>query len=205
MPLGRYTVEGMTDDAVLVDDEGGTLYAHALPAIDLLLLHHAIGLAGFAIHVRHQLDGQTVLVTKGGMADTGIPADPQNHGIPRGEFIRQFTEFHGLHGAARGIVLGVEIEYQVAVADIVGKTHHAHVGGGQLEIGRPVIHLQHRLSSRLLLSALDGRFIYRDRSSRATLFPIHGFGIIYRFQAWPSGMILLGFHHWYRATALSAS
>lgn len=99
-----HAVQGMADDALLVDDEGRADDAHLLYAIDFLGLPDAIAAAYFAFCIGQQPHRQSVLVAKLGVRDAIIAADAQHRAVMAKVVFFVVAELDRLLGAPWRIV-----------------------------------------------------------------------------------------------------
>ncbi len=151
MALGFDVVDRLANDAGLVDDEGGTEYAHTLLAVLFLLPPDIVGGTDLTVGIRQQRNRETVFIAKRGMAHAVVTADPDDLSVEGGKIIHQVRQLHRLDGTAGGIVLGIEVEHQIVAAEKSFRIHSMHVGIRQLERRGLVTRLQHVVSSLIVI------------------------------------------------------
>ena len=101
------------DHALAVDQEGRALDAHVFPAIHALLDPDAVILRHLAGLVRAEGEVELVLLLELVVAFHAVARDADHGRVDLAELRQAVAEAAGLRGAARGIVLGIEIEHNV--------------------------------------------------------------------------------------------
>ena len=113
-----FTIDGLAIN--VVGEPGGAVIIQGTIVVDDLDAPDGIVLRGLqldppagqlALDIRQQDHVQPVLVAKLGMADAGILADPDHGRTQCLELGHEFGELQALHGASRGVVLGIEIDH----------------------------------------------------------------------------------------------
>lgn len=159
-------VQGMTDDALFVDDESGAHRAPAHDAVHFLVLQHAIGLAGRVFLVGQQAHADAVFVAKFTMFDAVVARHPEHRGAQLGEVVFQFGKLDRLGGAARRVVAHVKKQHEVFPPKL-GRLDDIHVRVGVGKTRRAISCLQHaKLYPIFFGSILTGR----TRSHRYNYF-----------------------------------
>src|SRR5882762_2549341 len=116
MPLGIHRRVVLRDAAFRVDDEG--LAARDFHQAERAA-QHAVGLGGFLGAVRQQGEGQAMLLRKLLVRSDIIDADAEDHGAQFIERENVVAEFAGLRGAARRVVLRIEIQHHPLAAVVL--------------------------------------------------------------------------------------
>src|ERR1017187_1482555 len=109
--LGLDLVVDFLDRAVQADDEGGALDAHHLLAVHVLLFIDAVGFGGGPVLVRQQGERQIVLLFEFRLRRWLVRRDPNDRRALLAERLDFVAELAGLHGAARGIGPGIEVQH----------------------------------------------------------------------------------------------
>ena len=141
MVLGVHLGENLLDAAFGVDDERRAQHTHVLAAVHRLFGPHAVGFAHRVVGVGEQREIQVVLVAETAVRLLAVGAyadDPESHPCQFGLAVAQAF---GFERTARGVVLGVEIEYR-ALSSQIGKRQRLTVLGRGLEIGGHLPRLQ---------------------------------------------------------------
>src|SRR5262245_29338298 len=139
--------------AGLVDQEGRPVDAHVLAAIEALLDPGAVLLADLAILVGHQREVQPVFLLELVVPVDAVLADADHLRLDLAEVGQLVAEAAGLGGAARRVVLGIEVEHHRLAAQLRQLELLAAVGRRR-EIGRLLAFLDTHPS--LLLSSVRG-------------------------------------------------
>src|SRR6185369_40246 len=136
-----------------VDQEGRALDAHGLLAVHVLLAPGAIGFGDLVIGVGEEGEVEGVLVAELAVTRHVVGGDAEDHGVLGPYLGAAVAEGAGLLGAARGVVLGVEVENDRLAAER-GEPELLAVVGLQREIGRgralfdPIESFRHAVSPR---------------------------------------------------------
>src|SRR4051812_16399027 len=101
------------DHALAVDQVGGALDAHVLPAVHALLDPDTVILGALAALVGAELKVEVVLPLELVMAGDRIARDAEHHRIDLLELRLLVAKATGLRSAAAGVVLRIEIEHHV--------------------------------------------------------------------------------------------
>jgi 50S ribosomal protein L16 3-hydroxylase len=136
MAVCLHAIHDMAQFAMLVDHERGTFDRHLLLPVHFLLIHHAVAFADPRIGIGKQQYRQAVLVAERCMAQAVIAAYPDHDRVELAELILERAEFIGFKGASGGVVLGVEIQYDILPALHRGKVDCLHIAIRQLEVRR---------------------------------------------------------------------
>jgi hypothetical protein len=138
-----------------VDQEGRPLDPHVFLAVHALLGPDAVGLAHVRPFVRGEDHAEPVLRDELVVALHAVLRDAHDHGARRLEGGGMFGEGLRLGGAARGVVLGVEVENH-RLRPERRQRHIAAAVAGQGEIGGGLSHVRHGENLRVI--ALHGGF-----------------------------------------------
>src|SRR5690606_9651773 len=111
-------------------------------AVILLLLPHAVRLGDPVIRVREQPEVQAVLLAELPVRLDGVRAHAQHDRAARVQVLHAVAELARLDGAAGGVVLGIEVEHDLAATQ-VGQADGRAVVRLELEVGGDVVRLQH--------------------------------------------------------------
>ncbi len=130
------------DRAVLVDHERAADDAHRRLAVVLLLAPGAVGLGHRVILVGEQPEAERVLVAELRVRRGRVGRDAEDGGPDRVEVGLRVAQRARLDRAARGVVLGVEVEDDARALE-VGEAHGAAVVGRQFEVGSGVTGREH--------------------------------------------------------------
>lgn len=120
--LDFLTAEDALDAVVGVDDEGRTLGAHVLAPVHTLLDPRAEELVELDIGIGDQAEGQGVPRAEALVALGGVTADTDDLIARFAQLGIAVAQTTGLSGAARGIVLGIEVEDDL-LAWVLGEAH----------------------------------------------------------------------------------
>jgi hypothetical protein len=118
---------------LLVDQERAALDAADLSPVEQLVFHHAEQLADRLLGVRQQLEGEFQLGLEGFMRPQRVARDAVDLDADPLEIAVESPEVGPLLGAARGVVLRIEVERQLFAAP-VGESEGAAAGRGKPEI-----------------------------------------------------------------------
>src|SRR5216683_1329648 len=125
-----HLVPDLGHGAGLVDQEGGALDAHVLAAVEALLDPGAVLRADLAVLVRHQREGEPVLLLELVVLLHAVLGDADHRSLDLGEVGQGIAKAAGLGGAARRVVLGIEVEHHRLAAQVRQFQLLAAVGGG---------------------------------------------------------------------------
>ena len=146
MVLGVHLVENLFDASFGVDYERRAQDAHVFASVHRLLGPHAVSLADRMVGVRQQREVQFVFVAEIPVRLFAVGAYADDAESHPGQFGLAVAQAFGLQRAARGVVLGIEIEYRALSAEVGERQRFAVLGRG-LEIGGhlPCLQLCHRV------------------------------------------------------------
>ena len=117
MILGAHLLA--SDDALdlvlRIDDEGRALGPHVLTAVHALLDPSTEELVELDIGVGDEAEGQVILRAEVHMTLGGVTADPDDLVASGSQFAVAVTQAAGLSGAARSVILGVEVKDDLLV------------------------------------------------------------------------------------------
>src|SRR5580704_2853406 len=125
-----HLVPDLGDGAGLVDQEGGALDAHVLAAVEALLHPGAVLRADLAVFVRHQREGEAVFLLELVVLLHAVLGDADHLCLDLGKVGQGVAKAAGLGGAARRVVLGIEVEHDRLAAQVRQFQLLAAVGGG---------------------------------------------------------------------------
>src|SRR5690606_28517926 len=111
-------------DARGAEQEGRALDSPHLLAVHVLEPDHAEEVAEGLVGIRDQLEGQAQLRLEALVGAQAVARHAEDAGARGGELVVAVAEVHGLGGAARGVVLRIEVEDQVAAGE-VAEAHRA--------------------------------------------------------------------------------
>ena len=149
MPGHLYLAPGGANDTVAIDDEGGAFDAHIFPPVHAFLYPDTIVLAERAVLVRDELHAKIVLGDKLVVIAhriLGRADDADTCGLERTDMLGKGDR---LLGAARSVVLRIEVEHQCLTLEI-GQRDVLAAGCRQGKFRRLVAHrnlVTHRISS----------------------------------------------------------
>jgi hypothetical protein len=106
-------------DALLVDEESGAINPHVFAPVHALLDPGAVSLAHFALEIGGERERQAVFRFELVVAGDAIAGDTDDGDAGLGELGHSVSEGAGLDGAARGHVLGIEVEDHFLAAQIL--------------------------------------------------------------------------------------
>src|SRR5262245_9578239 len=118
VPGHLHLVPDVGHGAGLVDQEGGALDAHVLAAVETLLDPGAVLLADLAVFVGYQRKVELVLLLELVVAIDAVLGDADHLRLDLGEVGQRIAEATGLCGAARRVVLWVEVEHHRLAAQL---------------------------------------------------------------------------------------
>src|SRR5580700_195525 len=127
-------VPGAAYHAVLVDQKGAAVDAHVFAAVHALLDPHAIALAHLAVLVGGENERQAVLFLELVVRGDRIARHPDHRRAGLAVIGEGIAKAAGFRGAARGVVLRVEIQHHRLAAQL-GQADAAVAVGGHGEIG----------------------------------------------------------------------
>ena len=110
--------EDLFDDALFVDDEGGTDGAHGLFAIHGLLTPGAHGLEQGVVDISYQGEGQFVLFLELNVRGGRVFTNANDLIASLLQLLMMVAQTTGLSRAATGIVLGIEVKNQFPALEI---------------------------------------------------------------------------------------
>src|SRR6266851_444248 len=125
-----HLVPDLGHGAGLVDQEGGALDAHVLATIEALLDPGAVLRADLAVLVGHQREGEAVFLLELVVLLHAVLGDADHRSLHLGEVGQGIAKAAGLGGAARRVVLGIEVEHDRFAAQVRQFQFLAAVGGG---------------------------------------------------------------------------
>ena len=108
--FGLDLLEGLYDDAVLVDEVRGAHDAKGLLAVHVLFVPDVICFDGFELRVRKKCEGKLVLLFELLVGRNGVLADTDDDGTFFPEGGHQIAKGTGLGRAARRVVSRVEVQ-----------------------------------------------------------------------------------------------
>src|SRR4051812_26835217 len=100
------------DGAVTVQHEGAALDAAHLPAVHVLHLDDAEKAAGLLFLVREEFERKAHLGLEVLVGFQAVARDAVDLGVGLAEFLVKVAEARAFGGAARGVVLGIEVQHQ---------------------------------------------------------------------------------------------
>src|SRR5690606_19182011 len=130
------------DAAVRVDQEDAALDAHVAAAVEDLLADHAEGDAECLVAVAGELERELVPGAEVGVALHRVARDAQHLGAGLAQLRVQRGKVLAFAGAARGVVLRVEVQHQPAAA-VVAEGSTAAVAQRQRKVGNGIAGAQH--------------------------------------------------------------
>lgn len=129
-----YLGHGVLNDAVLINQIGGSHNPHADLAVELFLLPDIVGLDGSQLRVGQKQEGQLMLCGKLLVGSDAVLADADDGDALLDKFFISLGKGARLTGAAGGVILGVKIDYNLASGKI-GQGDRGSLGIGESEIG----------------------------------------------------------------------
>lgn len=133
VPARIHAIFGVSYDTFPIDDESRPGHAETQLSVDFALAPDAIAPADLAFEVRQQPDRQAMLVAEICVGETFVPAHAEHGTVAASEFLIQIAEFDGLGGAARRVVLGVEVQHHQVPAQSVEQVEQFQIGIRQFE------------------------------------------------------------------------
>src|SRR5688572_30093375 len=109
-----YLAPFTAQDAILVEQKCAALHTHEFPAVHALLTDHVEEPADLAIDIREQLERELVFRLELVMRRERVRRHPDNVRVRLAELRVQVAKFNAFAGAARRVVLGIEVHDQLA-------------------------------------------------------------------------------------------
>jgi len=141
MVIGQHAADDGVDASLGVDHKGGTVH-QSQQAADGVAAHHPVGLGHFPLGIRQQPERQAVPGAEAAVRSHGVGAHPEDHGAGGFELRVMVAEAAGLGGAARRVVLGVEVEDHGPAPEL-RQGHRVALVVHRREVGRHVSGLEH--------------------------------------------------------------
>src|SRR5581483_7459298 len=131
--LGRNLAPFLPQHALGVEQEGAAVDAHVLAAVHALFDPGAEGLAQLAVLVGQQGVGEAELGAEVVVRLHAVLGHADDVGAGLGELLVQRGEFLPFEGAARGVVLGIEVHHQFLALVVLGQVDVPAAAGGQCD------------------------------------------------------------------------
>ncbi len=138
MPRHLHAAPFLTQYAILVDQERAAIHAHVFLAVELFQLDHVEQLTDGFVLVADQLKGEFLFALEVLVGFEAVARHAEHFGIGGLERSVLITKALPLGRAARGAVLGVEVDHYL-LAFQAGEADGLPAGGGGLEIGNRLV------------------------------------------------------------------
>ncbi len=125
--------EDLHHDAAAVDDKGRTDHPHDFLPVHHLLPESPVLGQGLPLRIGEEDEGQGMLFQEFGVRGRRIGADAYDADSPFRELADGVAELARFHGAARGVIPGIEIEHETASGKILkGPGFSRRIGQGKI-------------------------------------------------------------------------
>ena len=148
MALGLDLVVDLDQFALFIDDKGRTADPHIGFAHELALAPGTVLLAQLGLGIRQQIDLEPVFGDEFLVLRDCVLANAEDDGIDGGKIIDQRGKLVGLDGAARRVILGIEVKYDVLFAEILFQADAIAVLVDRGELRRGLVDFEHGVQLR---------------------------------------------------------
>jgi hypothetical protein len=133
VPARIHAVLRVSYDAFPVDDERRAGNAETLLSFDFPVATGTVAATHVTVDVRQQPEHNSVLVAEIRMGEAFIPAHTDDNAVAPPEIFLQVAEFDCFCGAARGVILDVEIKHRQMPPDVFAQVEQFKIGIRQFE------------------------------------------------------------------------
>lgn len=151
MSLGIDVTHNVTDHTPAIDHNRAAADAQLSHAVFFALFQYIVALAHVAVIIGQQLNRQTMLVTKRGVANAIIARNAIHDGLITRKLCFEIAEVNRLKGACRRVVFRIKIQDNILLPTHIGEPDHLHTGIGQMKIRRCVSNSEHQLAPSSLM------------------------------------------------------